>query len=102
MIGVSEYNKGLKLALRDFKWHNNRYDKVLVGKDWRNVHGIIIDLESIFTIQCNGGLFPITDINGPLAQTFDWKTPTPDTINMSSFAENGKSYFLICWLQDSH
>lgn len=102
MTGVSAYNKGLKIALRDLKRHKNRYDKVLVGKNWQNVHGMLIEFDDIFPIQCTGGLFPITDINGTLVQKFDWNTPTPDTINMSSFAANGKSYFLICWLRDSH
>ncbi|MFD2365085.1 SEC-C metal-binding domain-containing protein [Pseudoduganella sp. GCM10020061] len=99
---VAAFNKGVALAIRDLERHKNRYDKVLLDKDWSKVHGILIEFDGIFPIQCTGGLFPEKDINGLPIQRLDWRTATPDTINLSSFAADGKSYFLICWLQDSH
>jgi hypothetical protein len=98
---VAAFNKGVSLAVRDLKRHKNRYDKILVNKDWNKVHGLLIEFDGIFPIQCTGGLFPDTDINGLPIQQLDWRNSTPDTINLASFAADAKSYFLICWLTDS-
>ena len=100
-MAAAAFNKGVSLALRDLKRHKNRYDKILVNKDWKKVHGVLIEFDSIFPIQCTGGLFPHKDINGLSIQNLDWCDTTPDTINLASFAADGKSYFLICWLTDS-
>lgn len=94
-------NKGVALGLRDTKRHKNRYDKVLLNKAWNTVKGLLIEFEGVFPIQCTGGLFPDVDILGMPLQLIDWRATTPDTINMSSFAADGKSYFLLCWLPDS-
>ena len=100
-MAMAAANKGVNLAIRDLERHKNRYDQVLVNKDWKKVHGILIEFNDIFPIQCTGGLNPDKDINGLQVQNLDWCGVTPDTINLASFAAEGKSYFLVCWLSDS-
>lgn len=98
---VAAFNKGVDLAVRDLTRHKERFDTVLTNKDWSKVHGLLVEFEGIFPIQCTGGLFPDTDVNGLRVQQLDWRGATPDAINLASFAADGKSYFLICWLDDS-
>jgi len=98
---VAAFNKGTSIAFRDLKRHKLRYDKVLLNKDWRKVCGTLIEFDRTFPIQCTAGIFPDKDINGLPVQRLDWNGATPDLINFSSFAADGKSYFLICWLVDS-
>lgn len=94
-------NKGVELGLRDTKRHKSRYDRVLISKDWNKVKGLLIAFDGVFPVQCTGGLFPDVDILGLPVQQIDWRNTTPDTINMASFAAEGVSYFLLCWLLDS-
>lgn len=98
---VAAFNKGVAIAIRDLQRHKKRYDKVLVNKEWDKVKGLLIEFDGVFPIQCTGGLFPDKDINGLPLQSLDWRHPTLDVINLASFAADGKSYFLICWLTDS-
>lgn len=98
---ISTFNKGVTLGLRDTTRHKNRYDKVLVNKDWDKVRGVLVEFDGIFPIQCTGGLFPDADIFGQEVQRLSWKNDTPDAINLASFSADGKSYFLLCWLIDS-
>lgn len=98
---VADFNKGVDLGVRDVQRHKERYDHVLIHKDWENVHGLLIEFDRTFPIQCTGGLLPDKDINGSVVQKLDWRDATPDSINLASFAADGKSYFLICWLKDS-
>lgn len=98
---IAAFNKGNSLALRDLRRHKKRYDKVLVNKDWASVRGLLIEFIGTFPIQCTGGLFPDRDVNGQFVQRLGLNDATPDTINLASFAANGTSYFLICWLADS-
>src|SRR5690606_29349823 len=98
---VAAFNNGVALATRDLKRHKSRYDKVLINKDWSKVHGLLIEFNGIFPIQCTGGLFPDEDIFGLQVQHLDWRSATPDTINLASFAADGRSHFLLCWLADS-
>jgi hypothetical protein len=98
---IAAFNKGNSLALRDLRRHKNRYDKVLIARDWTAVRGLLVEFDAVFPIQCTGGLFPDTDVNGLTVQRLDWNDATPDSINLASFAADGKSYFLVCWLADS-
>lgn len=98
---VSDFNKGVDLGVRDVQRHKAKYDHVLINKNWDKVHGLLIEFDGTFPIQCTGGLLPDEDINGLPIQKLDWRDATPDCINLASYAAGGKSYFLICWLNDS-
>ena len=98
---ITTFNKGVELGLRDSLRHKRRYDDVLTKKDWCQVKGVLIEFENIFPIQCASGIFPEADFFGREVQHLGWANETPDALTFSSFAADGKSYFLLCWLLDS-
>jgi hypothetical protein len=98
---IATFNKGIELGLRDSQRHKNRYDNVLTKKDWSQVKGVLVEFDNVFPIQCASGVFPEADFFGREVQRLGWGNDTPDALTFSSFAADGKSYFLLCWLLDS-
>lgn len=90
-----------KLGFRDINQHKGSYDRVLSARRWSECHGLLIEFDQTFPIQCSAGWSPETDIHGNLLQDLNHSPRKLDSAALVSFAADGKSYFLLCWLQES-
>ncbi|MDT3722919.1 SEC-C metal-binding domain-containing protein [Pseudomonas oryzihabitans] len=98
---IAQFNYMNELGLRDIQTHKETYDKVLTGEHWPDCHGLLIEFDQIFPIQCSAAWSPTEDINGNTIQELDSNPRLPETAAIVSFAADGKSYFLLLWLDDS-
>ncbi|MCA8503724.1 SEC-C domain-containing protein [Burkholderia multivorans] len=99
---VSDFNFGVDLGLRDASRHKDRYDKVLLSRNWGEVHAVLISFDGVFPIQCAGAFFPEQDVNGKVIQELGFGKKSPDAMSVVSFAADNRSYLSFCWLSDSN
>ena len=98
---MSDFNFGTALGLRDSKAHKAKYDTVLESKEWSKVRGVLFEFDGVFPIQCAAGFFPDEDVYGRRLQELGNAKVEPQSIALVSFSADNKSYFLLCWLEDS-
>lgn len=96
------FGLGVEAGLRDAQRHKKRYDEVLISKKWDLVRYEIFEFNGIFPIQCAAAIFPERDVYGNSIQQLGLDNKNLDVICINSFAADGKSYFSLCWLEDSH
>lgn len=98
---IDDFNHGVELGLRDSQAHKERYDRVLVKRDWQSCRALVVEFNGVFPIQCATGLFPLQDIHGNRLQDIGPSAHSPSTITVASFAADGKSFVVLSWLDDS-
>lgn len=98
MAQASHFND---LNLKDIARHKVTYDSVLEKGQWSQSHGLLIEFTGNFPIQCAAAWSPLEDINGTKIQITDLSPRQPQTAALLSFSANGKSYFLLSWLDYS-
>jgi len=98
---IDDFNQGVDLGVRDAIEHKKKYDTVLESGNWDSVRAVLIEFDGIFPIQCAGAFFPERDVDGRVVQSLGLGKSTPDAMNLTSFAADGKSYICFCWLLDS-
>ena len=89
------------LGLKDITQHKTTYDAVLEQGTWSECHGLLIEFNGNFPIQCAAAWAPLEDIHGTKIQTLDLSPRVPETAALLSFTANEKSYFLLSWLDYS-
>ncbi|OBY84620.1 hypothetical protein ACM14_14860 [Delftia sp. JD2] len=89
------------LGLKDITQHKTTYDAALEKEKWTECHGLLIEFNGRFPIQCAAAWAPLEDINGTKIQNLDFSPRVPQTAALLSFAANEKSYFLLSWLDYS-
>lgn len=98
---MAHFNHMNELGLKDINEHKNRYDEVLTNERWSDCHGLLVEFDRVFPIQCSAAWAPTEDIQGNEIQILGFSPRTPEMATIASFAANGKSYFLLSWLNDS-
>ena len=98
---VASFNEGSNLGLIDLTARKSQMDAALEAKDWSSLSGLLLEFDQIFPIQCAAAWSPTEDLHGRHLQSLDDTTRVPEGATISSFAAEGKSYFLISWLNDS-
>lgn len=95
------FNFGTELGLNDARARKVAFDDVLSKERWSDCHGLLIEFDQIFPIQCSAAWAPTIDVHGKTLQILDDSPRTPEGASIASFAADGKSYFLLSWLSDS-
>lgn len=98
---MADFNYMTELGLRDIDSHKTTYDEVLASERWFDCHGLLVEFDQLFPIQCSAAWSPTEDIHGTEIQELGLSPRTPETATITSFAADGKSYFLLSWLSDS-
>lgn len=98
---VAVFNQQTDLGLRDTIVRKEKFDDILVNKRWAECHGLLIEFDRVFPIQCSAAWSPTMDVQGEALQILDYKPRTPQGATIASFAADGRSYFLLSWLDDS-
>ncbi|ENP8453034.1 hypothetical protein ACEI30_004515 [Vibrio parahaemolyticus] len=91
-----------QVGLRDTTTHKIAYDKCLLSKDYSTFNSYVIVFNEILPVQCSGSFTPDVDFNGNKLQDLMDLEKTLDLISCSIFSDNGKTYALFGWLNDSH
>lgn len=98
---MAEQSHANDLGFKDITQHKTTYDAVLEQEKWSDCHGLLIEFNGNFPIQCSAAWAPLEDIYGNKIQTLDLSPRVPQTATLLSFAADGKSYFLLSWLDYS-
>ncbi|QEI04405.1 SEC-C domain-containing protein [Pigmentiphaga aceris] len=98
---IGQFNYINELGFRDIRSHKKSYDETLTNERWNDCHGLLVEFDQIFPIQCSAAWSPIEDINGITLQEMDDTPRLPQSTALVSFAADGKSYFLLAWLEYS-
>lgn len=98
---MAAFNFANELGLRDAQARKEAFDDVLSKERWADCHGLVIEFDRIFPIQCSAAWAPTTDVHGNILQALGHSPRTPEGATVASFAADGKSYFLLSWLDDS-
>lgn len=98
---VANFNEGGNLGLSDLTTRKSGMDTALETQDWSSLSGLLLEFNQIFPIQCAAAWSPTEDLHGRHLQSLDDKSRVPEGATISSFAADGKSYFLLSWLNDS-
>lgn len=98
---MAHFNHMNELGLKDITEHKNKYDEVMTYNRWTDCHGLLIEFDGIFPIQCSAAWSPTEDIQGKQIQILNSSPRTPQMTTIGSFAANRKSYFILSWLNDS-
>lgn len=98
---MDAFNYMNQLGLRDAEAQKAKYDLVLEAERWSDCHGLLIEFSTTFPIQCAAAWSPTQNIDGADLQTLGVSLRTPATATLVSFAADGKSFFLLSWLDDS-
>lgn len=97
---ASFFNFQNELGLRDMQARKKYFDDALFNENWDHLHGLLIEFDGLFPIQCSAAWSPTIDVFGKHLQTLGNSPQTPSGATMSSFAADGKSYFLLSWMDD--
>ncbi|MCL9844601.1 hypothetical protein [Ralstonia solanacearum] len=95
------FNYMNQLGLRDVEAQKAKYDTVLESERWSDCHGLLIEFSATFPIQCAAAWSPTRNIDGADLQNLGMSLRTPATATLASFAADGKSFFLLSWLDSS-
>ncbi|HGY2657598.1 hypothetical protein ACSEON_16705 [Pseudomonas aeruginosa] len=96
-----DINRQTDLGLRDMQVRKNKFDECLTAGSWGDLHGLLIEFDQLFPIQCSAAWSPLIDVYGEKLQVLDYSPRTPAGAALVSFAANGNSYFLLSWHKDS-
>ncbi len=91
---------GASAGLRDIGYYKTAFDKVLLSKDFSNVHAYIIELDNPPPIMCSGGIFPEQDFNGEELQDVADISVTPHLITFTSFYGGDRGVIVFTWLSE--
>lgn len=89
------------LGFQDLRVRKSQYDEALVKGQWSDLHGLLIEFDRVFPIQCSAAWSPTNDTQGLHLQDLGETYRTPAGATVASFAANGRSYFLLSWFPDS-
>lgn len=95
---MAKHSHSNELGFKDITQHKSTYDTVLEQSNWPECHGLLIEFNGIFPIQCAAAWAPLEDIHGKKIQELDLSPRVPQTATLLSFAADGKSYLLLSWL----
>lgn len=98
---VTHFNEGGDLGLMDLTARKSAMDADLETQDWSSLSGLLIEFDRTFPIQCAAAWSPTEDLQGKHLQSLGNAKLVPEGATISSFAADGKSYFLLSWLDDS-
>lgn len=98
---ISDFNAVNDLALNDMSSRKVDFENKLVENDWSDFHGILIEFDRVFPIQCSAFWSPAEDIFGNQIQNIGVTAKVPAGGAIASFAADKKSYFLLSWLKNS-
>ncbi|MBB2804734.1 hypothetical protein [Xanthomonas arboricola] len=98
---VTHFNDGSNLGLMDLTARKSAMDADLETQNWSSLSGLLIEFDRTFPIQCAAAWSPTEDLQGKYLQSLGNAKLVPEGTTISSFAADGKSYFLLSWLDDS-
>jgi len=92
---------GVAAGVRDVKIHKDYFDTILVGKNFDEVRGFVIEFDKVLPILCSGAMYPEVDFKGKKLQDLAELEKALDNICFSLFCSEGSSYAVFTWLKDS-
>ena len=88
-------------GVRDVQIHKERFDQVLLGYNFDEVRGYVIEFSDVVPILCSGAIYPEIDFEGNRFQDLSDLEATLDNMCFSLFVSNGRGYAVFTWLSDS-
>ncbi|WAT83535.1 YecA family protein [Delftia acidovorans] len=90
---------GIDVATKDGKKHAERFEKVLIGRDYSEVRAFLVNFDEPPPVMCSGSFAPEYDFNGNKLQDLANLEIVPNIVSVNSFYDGAKGRFVLSWLQ---
>ena len=91
-------NIGATSALKDNKFHKNRFDSMLESQSYGDCCAVIFEFNKPPPVMASGSVNPDFDFNGNRIQDLGDFEVVPDLLSMSSFYDGKKGFIVMTWL----
>lgn len=95
------YSEGTKIGFKNSLEHKNKFDQILLSKDYADLRAYIIKFKKVHDILCSSAFFPEHDFQGNHYYNLSNLKRLPDQIAFNSFCSNDNGYIVFSWLKDS-
>ena len=95
---AKKYELGVKLSKRGVDFHKEKFDQLLINKNFDEMHGYCIVFNEVIPLLCSSAIFFEIDFKGNLWLNLCFPDKSiPSIICFNSFIDKKKSYFLFSW-----
>jgi hypothetical protein len=98
---LSALAEAYEASVRDTETHKQKFDTMLLARDYSQLQGYVITFEGTPEILCAGGLFPECDFAGKPLQYLGDLSKTMEQITFSLIATERGGAFVFAWHDSS-
>ncbi|MDR4505157.1 MAG: SEC-C domain-containing protein [Candidatus Scalindua sp.] len=96
------YSEAVIAGIRDAKYYKEKFDKILMAKDYSQIKAYIIYFQKTPSVLCSAGIFPECDFHGNALQNIFNLDKTNELITFSSIStDSGGGVVIFSWVEDN-